>query len=106
MLDLAWEADILPLNYARKTASKFVYEVYTIPFLAVNIFVLSPGVSKLLQKNCYSKLLPCRKVKLIGETRFELATSASRTQRSGQTELLPGKTNHKIAYVDLNCKLQ
>ena len=27
---------------------------------------------------------------LIGETRFELATSASRTQRSVQTELLPG----------------
>ena len=34
---------------------------------------------------------PLIKITLIGETRFELATSASRTQRSGQTELLPGQ---------------
>ena len=32
----------------------------------------------------------------IGETRFELATSASRTQRSSQAELLPGRANGKV----------
>ncbi len=34
-----------------------------------------------------------KRAQQIGETRFELATSASRTQRSGQTELLSVKVH-------------
>ena len=65
---------------------------------------LRPSLRDALAKLSYSPVNHF--TNLIGETRFELATSASRTQRSGQTELLPGKANRKIAYMDLSCKLQ
>jgi hypothetical protein len=43
-------------------------------------------------RNVVKKITPCiLRGYVIGETGFEPATSASRTQRSGQTELLPGK---------------
>jgi hypothetical protein len=39
-----------------------------------------------------------QKVIIIGETRFELATSASRTQRSSQAELLPGQRIYDLRF--------
>jgi hypothetical protein len=41
----------------------------------------------------------------VGETRFELATSASRTQRSSQAELLPERVK-QLLYPDYQKKQQ
>jgi hypothetical protein len=44
-----------------------------------------------------------QKVIIIGETRFELATSASRTQRSSQAELLPGQRIYDLRFSICEC---
>ena len=46
-----------------------------------------------------------RIIQALGETGFEPATSASRTQRSGQTELLPGKHDFSTSVPELQATI-